>query len=164
MPDVPLKILCFALGIGPLGCPWEGWLVTILIVAALVYMFIKARRREGAGVAGVSRGRFRVFKDARGEFRFNLVAPNNEVIAVSEGYKAKSGCMKGIDAVRRYAMSDEGEFRIARDRRGEYRFTLLAPNREVIVRSEGYTTRPSCRNGIEAVKRYARDAEIRDDA
>jgi len=32
-----------------------------------------------------------------------LVAPNNETIAVSEGYETKDGCLNGVRAVREYA-------------------------------------------------------------
>jgi uncharacterized protein YegP (UPF0339 family) len=38
---------------------------------------------------GVTTGKFTVYEDAGGEFRFRLVAPNNEIIAVSEGYTTK---------------------------------------------------------------------------
>ena len=44
-------------------------------------------------------GKFQVKKTDAG-FSFNLVADNNEIIAASEGYKAKDGCLKGIDSVK----------------------------------------------------------------
>ena len=44
--------------------------------------------------------KFEIFKDKAGEFRFNLKAGNGKIIAVSEGYKAKDGCLKGIDSVK----------------------------------------------------------------
>jgi len=44
--------------------------------------------------------RFEVYMDAKGEFRFRLIAPNNETIAVSEGYTTKEGCMNGIESVK----------------------------------------------------------------
>jgi uncharacterized protein YegP (UPF0339 family) len=40
-----------------------------------------------------------VFTDVASKFRFNLSAPNGEVIATSEGYETKQGCMNGIEAV-----------------------------------------------------------------
>lgn len=45
-------------------------------------------------------GKFVIKKDRRGEFRFNLVAKNGEVIARSEGYKTVQGCEKEIASVR----------------------------------------------------------------
>ena len=44
--------------------------------------------------------KFEVYKDKAGEIRFRLKAGNGEIIAVSEGYKAKDGCLKGIDSVK----------------------------------------------------------------
>ena len=44
--------------------------------------------------------KFEVFMDKAGEFRFRLKAANGEIIAASEGYKAKDGCMKGIDSIK----------------------------------------------------------------
>jgi uncharacterized protein YegP (UPF0339 family) len=44
--------------------------------------------------------KFEVYKDKAQEFRFRLKAANGEIIATSEGYKAKDGCMKGIDSVK----------------------------------------------------------------
>ena len=38
-----------------------------------------------------------------GEFRFRLKARNGEIIAVSEGYKAKASCMNGIESVKKNA-------------------------------------------------------------
>ncbi len=45
------------------------------------------------------KAQFKIYKDKRGEYRFRLIAPNNEIIAVSESYKTKEACIKGIDAV-----------------------------------------------------------------
>lgn len=46
---------------------------------------------------------FEVYKDTKGEFRFRLKAPNGEIIAVSESYKAKAGCMNAIESVKKNA-------------------------------------------------------------
>jgi uncharacterized protein YegP (UPF0339 family) len=48
-------------------------------------------------------GKFEVYKDKAGEYRFRLKAPNGEIIAVSEGYKAKKSCMNGIQSVKKNA-------------------------------------------------------------
>lgn len=48
---------------------------------------------------------FEIYKDNKGEFRFRLRAANGEIIAVSEGYKSKESCIKGIDSVRINASS-----------------------------------------------------------
>ncbi len=43
--------------------------------------------------------KFELYADKAGEFRFRLKARNGEVIAVSEGYKAKASCKNGIESV-----------------------------------------------------------------
>ena len=56
-----------------------------------------------AEVADVTNPKFEMYTDKTGEFRFRLKARNGEVIAASEGYKAKASCLNGIDSVRRNA-------------------------------------------------------------
>lgn len=58
-----------------------------------------------AEVATVTNPKFEMYTDKAGEFRFRLKARNGEIIAVSEGYKAKVSCLNGIDSVRRNAPS-----------------------------------------------------------
>ena len=53
--------------------------------------------------AAVTNPKFELYTDKAGEFRFRLKARNGEVIAASEGYKAKASCLNGIDSVRRNA-------------------------------------------------------------
>lgn len=48
-------------------------------------------------------GKFELYRDKAGEYRFRLKAGNGEVIAVSEGYSSKSAAQNGIDSVRRNA-------------------------------------------------------------
>ena len=50
--------------------------------------------------------KFEVYTDKKGEYRFRLKATNGQIIAVSEGYKAMSGCMNGIESVRKNADSE----------------------------------------------------------
>ena len=47
--------------------------------------------------------KFEVYLDKAGEYRFRLKAKNGEIIATGEGYKAKAGCLNGIDSVKRNA-------------------------------------------------------------
>jgi len=51
--------------------------------------------------------RFEIFMDSRGVFRWRLKAPNNEIIASSEGYLSKQGCQNGIGGVKEYAPAAE---------------------------------------------------------
>ena len=47
--------------------------------------------------------KFEMYTDKAGEFRFRLKAKNGEIIAVGEGYKAKAGCLNGIESVKKNA-------------------------------------------------------------
>jgi uncharacterized protein YegP (UPF0339 family) len=47
--------------------------------------------------------KFEMYEDKAGEYRFRLKARNGEIIAVSEGYKAKASCKNGIESVRKNA-------------------------------------------------------------
>ncbi len=47
--------------------------------------------------------KFEIYQDKAGEFRFRLKAKNGEVIATSEGYKAKASCENGIASVKKNA-------------------------------------------------------------
>ena len=44
-----------------------------------------------------------MYVDKAGEYRFRLKARNGEIIVTSEGYKAKAGCLNGIESVRKNA-------------------------------------------------------------
>lgn len=55
------------------------------------------------GFATEKNPKFEVYNDKAGEFRFRLKATNGQIIATSEGYKAKAGCMNGIESVKKNA-------------------------------------------------------------
>jgi uncharacterized protein YegP (UPF0339 family) len=55
------------------------------------------------------------------------------------------------------------EFEVYKDRGGEFRWRLQAANNEIVADSnEGYSSKASCLNGIDVVKRIAADAPIND--
>ncbi len=50
--------------------------------------------------------KFEIYKDAKGEFRWRLVASNGQAIASSgEGYKSKTSAEDGIESVKKNAPS-----------------------------------------------------------
>ena len=53
------------------------------------------------GFEKVKHPKFEVYTDKKGEFRFRLKATNGEIIATSEGYKAKPSCLNGIESVKK---------------------------------------------------------------
>ncbi len=48
-------------------------------------------------------GKFELYQDAAGKYRFRLKAGNGEIIAVGEAYESKSAAQNGIDSVKRNA-------------------------------------------------------------
>ncbi len=56
-----------------------------------------------AGFEPLAHPKYEIYKDKAGEFRFRLKARNGELIAVSEGYKAKASAKNGIASIGRNA-------------------------------------------------------------
>ena len=48
----------------------------------------------------LSNPKYELFVDASLKFRFNLIAANGQIIASSEAYNSKQGCIRGIEAVK----------------------------------------------------------------
>ncbi|VXB39136.1 YegP family protein [Aeromicrobium sp. 9AM] len=48
-------------------------------------------------------GKFELYRDKSGEYRFRLKASNGQTIAVSEGYSSKSSALNGIESVKNNA-------------------------------------------------------------
>ena len=44
--------------------------------------------------------KFEIYQDRSGEYRFRLKARNGKIIAVSEGYTGRAGCINGIESVK----------------------------------------------------------------
>ncbi len=51
-------------------------------------------------------------------------------------------------------------FEIYKDKAGEFRFRLIAKNKESIFASEGYKTKAACKNGIASVVKNSQDKEL----
>ena len=51
----------------------------------------------------LSHPKFELFTDKAGKYRFRLKASNGQIIATSDGYTGKTGCLKGIDSVKKNA-------------------------------------------------------------
>jgi len=58
----------------------------------------------------------------------------------------------------------KGKVVFYKDKAGEFRWRLVAPNGEAIANGgEGYTTKQNCKKGFESVKKYCQDAEVVDE-
>ena len=49
-----------------------------------------------------------------------------------------------------------GKFEITTRKNGEFQFNLKAGNGQVILTSEGYSSRDGCNNGVESVRKHAK--------
>jgi uncharacterized protein YegP (UPF0339 family) len=117
--------------------------------------------------------KYQVYKDMAGKYRFRLRAANNKIVAVSEAYESKAGCINGVKSVQNNCESHvedqtknmdkltNPKYEIFTDAAGEFRFNLKASNGEIIAASEGYETKEGIMNGIGAVQRSC-NAEIED--
>ncbi len=45
-------------------------------------------------------GKFELYQDNAGKYRFRLKAGNGQIIAVGEAYESKAAAQKGIDSVK----------------------------------------------------------------
>ncbi|MDD9922624.1 MAG: YegP family protein [Boseongicola sp.] len=106
-------------------------------------------------------GKFEIYKDKAGEFRFRLKASNGQIILASEGYKAKTSCKKGIASVQKNSQ-DDNRFERRETKTGKARFNLKAANGQVIGTSESYESTKARENGIASVAKNAPGAKIDD--
>jgi uncharacterized protein YegP (UPF0339 family) len=72
-------------------------------MGSLVSVF--AVEGDGELRGGSVAGKFEIYKDSSGGFRFRLKAGNGEVIATGESYKTKAAAQKGIESVKNNAQS-----------------------------------------------------------
>lgn len=48
-------------------------------------------------------GKFELYKDTAGKYRFRLKASNGQIIASGEAYESRASAIKGIESVRKNA-------------------------------------------------------------
>jgi uncharacterized protein YegP (UPF0339 family) len=118
-------------------------------------------------------GKYQLYKDKAGKYRFRLVAENGRTIVTGEAYARRTSCVNGIESVKKNSGSSIEDttidspkipfpkYQIFVDKAGEFRFNLSASNGEVIASSEGYSSKEGCLNGIKSVKRIG-NSEIED--
>lgn len=66
------------------------------------------RRFGGTGQKGTKMaGKYEVFADENGGFRFHLKASNGDIVVTSENYKAKASALRGIEVLRKNAETEK---------------------------------------------------------
>jgi len=104
-------------------------------------------------------GKFEVYEDKSGEFRFRLKAANGQNIFSGQAYSSKSGALAGVESVKTNA-ADADRFEVKESTSGKPYFVLKAANHQVIGQSQMYESAAACQSGIESVGNNAPDAEI----
>ena len=67
----------------------------------------KVENHTEEGWKQLTNPKFEMYQDKAGDYRFRLKARNGEIIAVSENYSAKAGCLNGIESVQKNAPEAE---------------------------------------------------------
>ncbi len=106
-------------------------------------------------------GKFEVKLAKDGQFHFNLLAGNGQIILQSEMYATKTSALNGIASIQKNAPEDGSYDRLV-SKSGKPYFTLKAGNHQIIGQSQQYESEAARDNGIESVKKNAPDAQVID--
>src|SRR3546814_19465178 len=102
-------------------------------------------------------GKFEIYKDKAGEFRFRLNASNGQAILASEGYKTKASCLNGVESAKKNSTND-ALFERKQTSSCKHMFNLKATTGQVIGPSQLYDAAASSNTGILSVQNHAKDA------
>jgi uncharacterized protein YegP (UPF0339 family) len=64
---------------------------------------VKIDKSKDSSYEAMLQGKFEIFNDTTGKFRFRLKAANNKIIASSEAYESKNACQNGIESIKKHA-------------------------------------------------------------
>lgn len=118
---------------------------------------------------GTDKRNFEVLEAVDGEWYFNLVASNGEIVGTSELYVSKTNAERGARTVRALVRlaGDEAKtlaaprrerFELFTGEDGKAYFRLRAGNGEILLGSQGYTAKASAKAGIGSVQRTGKSA------
>jgi uncharacterized protein YegP (UPF0339 family) len=130
--------------------------------------------RENAEKVKSASGFFGIKKSKDDRYVFNLYAANKVIIATSQIYSSSQSAVNGANSVilnaekasiedqtlKKYTPQPFPKWEIYKDKGGQYRFRLSASNGSCICHSQGYTSKASCKNGIESIIRTVKNAKI----
>jgi len=106
-------------------------------------------------------GKFELKTAKSGQFHFNLLASNGQIILKSEMYETKASALNGIASIQKNAADDARYERLVSKTEKPY-FVLKAGNHQIIGQSQMYESEASRDNGIESVKKIGPEATIAD--
>ncbi|MBN1628063.1 MAG: YegP family protein [Deltaproteobacteria bacterium] len=105
--------------------------------------------------------KFEIMKRRAGQYTYNLLASNGIIILNSGFFTSKSDVISNIEAVKRYASSNESYQRSSTDGDGAY-FVLKGPDGNILGRSKHYLSIAGLEKGIASVMRNAPRAVVKD--
>ncbi len=123
---------------------------------------------ESVKTNGVDLSNYDLLEAADGDWYFNLIAQNHEIIATSETYVSRSNGTRAMDTVQRLivqnlrveaAQTGGARFQLFAGTDGQYYFRLRAGNGEIVLQSEGYQQKAGALNGIEAVRENGKEPD-----
>ncbi len=103
-------------------------------------------------------GNFVIKKTTKGEYYFNLLADNSQIMLTSQIYSSKSSCFISIDLVRNSCLYDSYD-RIQTVDNKHY-FVLKSSNGQIVGTSEMYTSKAGMESGIESVKKDGLNTKV----
>ena len=112
---------------------------------------------------GVDSQQFEVLQASDGEYYFNLVAENNEIVGTSQMYASKYNAQRGAATVRGLVLLlganpetkpavHQERFEVFTGEDKKFYFRLRAGNGEIVLGSQAYTAKSSALNGIASVQ------------
>jgi hypothetical protein len=108
---------------------------------------------------GAQTDAYQILESKDGQFYFNLLAGNWQVIGSSELYVTQSNAKRAVDTVASLvAKATDGRaasgarFQVFQGMDGQYYFHLRAANGEIVLQSEGYTRKASAVAGTDSVR------------
>lgn len=132
------------------------------ILASQGYSSISAAKKGISSVKknGLVEWRYSVLEADSGEYYFNLLAPNGQLIGSSEMYASKANAEAGVDAVMAAlenpvsaaAETSGVRFETFKGQDGKSYFRLRAANGQIVLASQGYSSKTAADSGIKSVK------------
>lgn len=154
----------------------------VLFVSELYVSKDGAIKSIDAVKRNIESGTLRIIKDKRNMFKFKLVAKNHRTLAIGANYSNEKAAISASESFKRFAMTAEpveienvdsevidasmtlveiptqidkktnGKYVISVDENEEYTWALKASNGEVLVDTEGYSSKNGALNGIQCFK------------
>lgn len=127
------------------------------LVVGKEYIKYTPEKLDADEIKNSAKGKWRIEKNAQGEFSAKLYANNGQLMLATEDVVLKKSAENAIESVKKNAAL--GLFIIDRDKFGRYYYKLRNSQKSVICIGEAYESLDSCVNAIESVRRFAANTD-----